>query len=124
MERMIERQGGDPAVVEKPQMLVSAPIKVGVFAERDGFVTGIDSLELGLAAVQLGAGRTRAEQAVDHAVGIDLTRKPGDSVRAGEELCVIAARSGDVPVERVRAAFSIGDSAPEGLPLVLDRIVS
>ena len=124
LERMIERQGGDPRVVEKPQMLASAPVKVGVFAERDGFVREIDALELGLAAVQMGAGRTRAEQAVDHAVGIDLARKPGDSVRAGEELCTIAARSGDVPVDRVRAAFAIGDSAPEVHPLVLDRIVS
>lgn len=124
MERMIERQGGDPRVVATPSLLASAPVRVEVIADRDGFVTGIDSLELGLSAVQLGAGRTRAEQSVDHAVGIDLVRKPGDSVRTGEQLCTISARSGDVPLDRIRAAFTLGDSPPDIPALVTGRVVS
>ena len=123
MERLIEAQGGDPAVVTNPGLLHTAPIKVEVVADRDGYVTSVDPLELGLAAVSMGAGRTKAEQSVDHAVGIDLAKKPGESVRSGELLCTISARTGDVPADRVRAAFTIGDAAPAPVPLVSGRIV-
>jgi pyrimidine-nucleoside phosphorylase len=123
MEKMIARQGGDPRVVAQPSLLPSAPVRIDVVAERDGYLSAIDSLELGLAAVQLGAGRTRAEQAVDHAVGIDLLRKPGQSVRTGELLCTVSARSGDVPLDRIRGAFSVSDAATHVAPLVVDRIV-
>jgi pyrimidine-nucleoside phosphorylase len=76
-ERMIEAQGGNPRVVEDPTLLPRAPEAVLVPAGADGFVAAIDPLEIGLAAVAMGAGRTRADQRVDHAVGIEILAPRG-----------------------------------------------
>ncbi len=124
MEKLVAAQGGDPRVVAEPTLLAMAPEKVEVRADRSGVVTGIDALELGLAAVAMGAGRTRADQAVDHGVGIDLVRKPGDRVAAGDVLATLfVRRATDAPEDRVRSAFAIGEGAPDGASaLVLERI--
>ncbi len=123
MERMISAHGGDPRVVTDPSLLTVAENVIELRAERGGFVTGIDALELGLSAIELGAGRTRADQAVDHGVGIDLRKKPGDAVSAGEVLAVVRARNElEAPLARISAAFSIGPAAPPVEPLVIGRI--
>jgi pyrimidine-nucleoside phosphorylase len=129
-EKMIEAQGGDPRVVADRSRLEVAPFEVVVAAESGGVVTRVDALAVGLASVAMGAGRTRADQAVDPAVGILVEKKPGDPVASGEPLARIYVRSeGEAQragvVERVRGAFAIDRSAQPALvprPLVLDRI--
>jgi pyrimidine-nucleoside phosphorylase len=124
-ERMIEAQGGDPRVVTNRELLDVAPEEVVVGAPRDGFVTHVDALGIGLAAVAMGAGRTRADRAVDHAVGIFVESKPGARVACGEPLARLRVRNrrdADAIAERVRVAFTIGDAAPAERPLVLGRI--
>ena len=64
---------------------------VEVQADRDGYVTGIDPLEIGLSAVAMGAGRTRADHAVDPAVGIELEVTRGSRVERGAALARPAA---------------------------------
>ena len=94
-------------------------------APRGGFVTAIDALEIGLAGVALGAGRTRADQRVDPGVGIELAVARGDRVEEGARLARIFARSvagADAVRARVRGAFAIGDEAVAAPPLVLGRI--
>jgi pyrimidine-nucleoside phosphorylase len=123
MERMIERQGGDPSVVEHPDRLTLAPVEVVATAARGGFVQEIDPLELGLAAVSMGAGRTRADQPVDHGVGIELAVTRGDRVEAGAPLARIALRKEDDALRaRVTAAFTVGDEPAPARPLVRGRI--
>jgi len=124
-ERMIEAQGGDPRVVADRQRLEVAADEVIVGAPAEGFVTRVDALGIGLAAVAMGAGRTRADQAVDHGVGILVDAKPGARVVRGTPLARLRVRrrsdAGEI-VYRVRAAFAIGASPPEERPLVLGRI--
>ena len=125
MEKMVAAQHGDARVVADPSRLELAPVEIAVSAEREGFVTAVDALEIGLSAVALGAGRTRTDQAVDPAVGISVLAKPGASVAPGTELARIYARSKEAaaPIaERVRAAFAVGDAAPRPQPLVYARI--
>jgi pyrimidine-nucleoside phosphorylase len=124
-ERMIEAQGGDPRVVCDPARLALAPDEIIVPASRDGFVARIDALAIGLASVAMGAGRTRADQPVDHGVGITLEAKPGASVSRGAPLARLHVRSkerGVAIAERVRAAFELTDAPIPMRPLVLDRI--
>ncbi len=124
LERMIEAQGGDPRVVSDPSLLAVAPLALEIKADRSGYVGGVHALELGLSAVALGAGRTRADQRVDHGVGIDVRKKRGDAVAAGEVLAVVRARSeSTAPLDRIAAAFELTD-APPPTPagLVLDRV--
>jgi pyrimidine-nucleoside phosphorylase len=73
----------------------------------------------------MGAGRTRADQAVDPAVGIELAKKPGDRVKRGEALAYLHVRSTKAAAEheaRVRGAFKIGKKAPAPRKLLLERI--
>jgi pyrimidine-nucleoside phosphorylase len=128
LERMIEAQGGDPSVVRDPSKLPRAPVVVDVTADRAGFIAGINPLEIGLTAVALGAGRTRADQAVDPAVGVELLRGIGDRVEAGAPLARLHVREPDdaalaAALARVLASFSLGDAPPEEpRPLILGRI--
>jgi pyrimidine-nucleoside phosphorylase len=127
MEKMIAAQGGDPAVVRNPGIMASAPHVVPVLAPRAGFVRGIDALEMGLSAVTLGAGRTRADQAVDPAVGIVLDKHLGEKVEKGAALAHVHVRSVEQArptLDRILGAFHIDDVAAPPRPLVIERIES
>jgi pyrimidine-nucleoside phosphorylase len=125
MERMVAAQGGEAAVVGQPSRLEIAPHAALVAAPRDGFVTRADALEIGLAAVAMGAGRTRADQAVDPAVGITLHKKPGHPVVRGEPLATLHVRAPADATDierRVAAAFDVGDVPPASQALVIGRV--
>jgi pyrimidine-nucleoside phosphorylase len=125
MERMIRAQGGDPRVVGDRSRLEVAREEVVVEAPRDGVVQQVDALGVGLAAVAMGAGRTRADQAVDHAVGIYVDARPGARVKHGEPLARLRVRSKSdaaAIVARVASSFVLGDASPPQRPLVLGRI--
>lgn len=125
MEKMVEAQHGDPRVVADPSLLELAPEVLEVRAPRGGIVAGIDALAIGLAGVAMGAGRTRADQAVDPGVGIHLDAKVGAAVKAGDVVARLFVRSradGARIAERVAAAFTYGDAAAPAAPLVLGRV--
>ncbi|MGE0443538.1 MAG: thymidine phosphorylase, partial [Gemmatimonadales bacterium] len=117
---MVAAQGGDPAVVDDPGRLPAAPVRREVTADRAGVVAAAEPRLIGHAIVALGGGRTRADQAVDPAVGFEIHRKPGDRVAAGEPLATVHARSEDqaaAAAAAVREAMPIGDHA-DPLPLI------
>ena len=127
MEKMVAAQGGDASVVADPSKLEVARHVVEVKAPRGGFVVGIDALSIGLAGVAMGAGRTRADQKVDPAVGIEIDRKPGEPVKSGDVVARLFVRepsAGQAIAERVANAFAYGDAAPERDPLVVGRITA
>ena len=127
MEQMIEAQGGDPRVVADPSRLLVADVVTEIKAPSGGYVTHVDALAMGLSAVALGAGRTRADQAVDPAVGIELCAPRGTKVGKGDVLAKILARSKDDGAkiaDRVLSAFAIEDAAPSSSTLVLERITA
>jgi len=119
--RMIEAQHGDPRVLDDLQRLPQARLTLPAVAERRGFVSGIDAQAVGLAAMALGAGRARKEDAIDPAVGIRLGRKVGEEVAAGEPLAVVLANDearGEEARRRVRAAYRLADTPPAPRPLI------
>ncbi|WP_370894774.1 thymidine phosphorylase [Janibacter sp. GXQ6167] len=117
---MISAQGGDPDA-ELPVAKESETI----VAERDGVLTRLDAMAVGVAAWRLGAGRARKEDPVQAGAGVEMHAKPGDTVRKGEPLMTLLT---DTPerFERARAAldggWDIGDTAPELRPVVIDTI--
>jgi pyrimidine-nucleoside phosphorylase len=127
MEKMVAAQHGDARVVADPSRLEIAKEIVEVKAQRSGWVTGVDALAIGLTGVAMGAGRTRADQAVDPAVGIELDAKPGHRVEAGQVVARLFVRSrtaGEALVERVAGAFEYGDAPPPASALVAGRITA
>lgn len=118
---MVVNQGGDPAVIDEPERLPTAPVQVELPAPRAGFVAAIDGQALGLAVNALGGGRSRKEDTIDHAVGLVLWAKVGTRVAAGDPLLTIhAACQSDVEAvaDQLRTAYTIHDAPPPPLPLV------
>jgi thymidine phosphorylase len=94
-----------------------------VKAPKSGVVTGIDALEIGWSCVALGAGRTRADQDVDPAVGLTIDAHYGEAVKKGAPLATLQVhpkQKVDAVVERVARAFTIGKDAPPKQPLVIE----
>jgi thymidine phosphorylase len=117
---MLSAQGG-----HLEQGLPVAPVQVPIAAARDGFVESIDALEIGLSAVDLGAGRLRKEDTIDHAAGFVVEAPVGARVRAGDALVTVHARTQELVdrvTERVRAAWRIVDHEVHRPPHVLARV--
>ncbi len=122
---VIEAQGGDARVADDPARLPQPRCRREVRASRSGVLTALDAGEIGLSAVELGAGRARKEDAVDPAAGLLLRKRVGDEVRAGEPLAELHAASEgrlDAGEARFEAAVVIGDVPPAPVGLVLERL--
>lgn len=122
---VIEAQGGDPGVVDDPARLPQPRCRREVKATRSGTLVVLDAEGVGLAAVELGAGRARKEDAVDPAAGLLLRKRVGDAVRAGEALAELHAGDEarlDAGEARFLAAVTIGKATPAKAPLFLERI--
>ncbi|WP_299738127.1 pyrimidine-nucleoside phosphorylase [Rossellomorea sp. y25] len=85
----LESQGGDPSVVDDPSKLPQAQYKIELEAKEDGYVSEIVADAVGTAAMWLGAGRATKDSVIDLAVGLELRKKIGDSVKAGDSLVTI-----------------------------------
>ncbi|WP_090490271.1 thymidine phosphorylase [Myxococcus virescens] len=125
LKEIVQVQGGDPRSIDDYSLLPQAKATVDVVAPRDGFVTGIDTEGVGLAAVALGAGRQRTDSKIDPAVGFTLLKKSGESVKQGEPLVRVHYNDA-APLENVKArllaAYRFGDVAPVARPLIRERV--
>ena len=122
---LIEAQGGDPRVCEEPSRLPQPKLVREVRAERSGVLAGLDAEQVGLAAVELGAGRARKEDVVDHAAGLLVLKRVGDQVRTGDVLAELHAATEsrlDAGEVRLRGAAEFGETPPRRRSLVLERI--
>jgi thymidine phosphorylase len=123
---MVAALGGPADFVEKHQTyLPRAPVRLAVKAGRDGFVGRIDTRGLGVAVVELGGGRRKPEDSIDHAVGLTDTLPVGAEVRRGDPLAIVHARSRDDAergAEAVRRAYEIVEECPQTRKPVLERI--
>ena len=120
-ERWVRAQGGDP----DPEALPEAPVRISVPSPRDGIVTRVGALAVGVAALELGAGRRTKADTVDHAVGVLCFSKRGDTVLAGDDLAEVHARddaSAQAAVAAILAAYEVGDAAPPEQGILLEVV--
>ncbi len=120
-ERWIRAQGGDPS----PHALPDAPVRLPVSAPRDGIVGRVGALAVGVAALELGAGRRTKADLIDHAVGVVCFAKRGDVVLAGDDLAEVHARddaAAAAAAAAVLAAYTIADEAPATQGIVLEIV--
>jgi pyrimidine-nucleoside phosphorylase len=122
---MVWAQGGDVRVVDDPARLPQAKFKVPLPAPRAGFVQDVDALGVALAALRLGAGRAKAEDKIDHAVGMSAFLKIGETVETGAPVCLIHANDEQALAEAkamLAKAIVIGDTAPPP-PKLIDEVI-
>jgi pyrimidine-nucleoside phosphorylase len=125
--RIVERQGGNPNVVDDPSLLPQAAECELFTAQRAGFVSRVEPRAVGRGIIALGGGRATMTDPIDHAVGFVITAKPGDLVDVGEPLASVYARDrGGIERGRaaLRAAINVSDDAEPPLPLVSHRITA
>ncbi|NNF57164.1 MAG: thymidine phosphorylase [Rhodothermaceae bacterium] len=121
---LVEAQGGDLAVLDAPSTRKGAQPVAEIRAPENaaGYVTAIDALALGWAAVHLGAGRAKKEDPVDPSAGFVLTTLVGDPVEPGDVLATVyAADPSRLDAEAVQAAFTYDSAPPAATSRLLDR---
>ena len=123
----IAAQGGEPRVCDDPGSflpLVRETVKVE--SPRSGFITQVDTTEIGHAIAAIGGGRVRIEDTVDPTVGFTSELKLGDQVRAGDAIGTVYCADSSAAAEaarRIQAAYHIGDEPPvEDLKLVKEIV--
>jgi pyrimidine-nucleoside phosphorylase len=123
--QLVEYQGGDLGAIDDPEGLPTAPIVEQVNSQASGYLHQQHAREIGLTAMELGAGRATKSDPVDHAVGIMLHHKVGDQIKAGESLFTVHAQTEAAAAEakaRLLENVQILDEACEPLPLFYETI--
>jgi thymidine phosphorylase len=119
-ERMVQAQGGD----------LSEPLRISprhdIDAQRGGYVDRYNSRLLGEIVVEMGGGRRKKGDQIDHSVGVSVHHRVGDRVERGDPILTLhcPGRVAEDYADRLRDAVRISDQAPEPIPLVQRRIES
>lgn len=122
---LVLAQGGDVSYVEDPGKLILAPERLDTGAPKAGYISQIHAGEVGLTAMELGAGRAQKGDPVDHSVGIEILHNVGDRVEEEELLFTVYALSAEqaqAASERLLAAHEITDKQVDALPLFYETI--
>ena len=125
LARMVAAQGGATDAIDHPELLPQAPLQLEVLLNSSGYITSIDAMEIGLAVMQLGAGRQTKDDAIDLAVGVELLRKPGELAVAHEPVAIVHARTPDAATQavvRIARAYSLQPGPLLRHSIVLERI--
>src|SRR5215208_7256284 len=121
--RMVAALGGPRDLLDDPKRhLKAAPIVAAIHAERAGVVQEIATRELGLAVVAKGGGRTRPEDAIDHAVGLTEMAAVGERVDGERPLAIAHARlQGDLDIAAamLRRAYRLGEEPVSPRPVIV-----
>jgi pyrimidine-nucleoside phosphorylase len=125
LRQLVKAQGGDAGLVDNPERLARARLVHEIVATRGGYLTEVRADHIGMAAVELGAGREKKGDAVDLTVGIVVHHKVGDAVRTGDVLFSVHAN--DVlrlerALERLGRAVSYSTQPVAPLPLFYKTI--
>ncbi len=125
--RMVAALGGPAGFMDDPAAhLKPAPVIRDVFPDGDGIVEAVDSRAVGIAVIELGGGRARPEDRIDHSVGFTRLAAVGAPVGRGDApLATVHARTeahAEKAADALRAAYKLGNAVPEETPVVLERI--
>ncbi len=123
--RIVEKQGGNPRIVDDYSLLPSAPKQTSIQSPRSGYISAIHAWKIGRAAMLLGAGRAKAEDKVDPAVGVRIVKQVGEQIRAGETWLEVHHRESSIPAQAMSLlveSLEIQELAPTLLPLVRERL--
>ncbi|WP_377291756.1 thymidine phosphorylase [Rhizobium sp. SG2393] len=124
--RMIHALGGPADFVEHPdRYLAPAPERLPVVAARSGYIAGYRTRDIGLLLIEMGGGRLRAEDGIDHRVGLTHLRPVGTRVEAGDLLATLHAAS-PLGAEQAAAVLAghihIAEEAPATRPVLVSEI--
>lgn len=122
---LVERLGGDRRYIYDTSLFEESNVTAMLVAEKSGYITRIDAMEVGKAAAVLGAGREKLGEAIDHSAGIILNKRIGDRIEEGEALATLQAKNLDRAqsgMEYLFRAVTIGTEPPEKRNIIIKCI--
>lgn len=125
LKEMVATQGGDTSVLDDNTKFPRAKVTREVLAREEGFLYAVDTEQVGIASVELGAGREKKEDAVDFSAGILLWKKVGDRVKRGEPMATLCSASEErcKQAEQIlERAVVIQSNRPDAVPAVHARV--
>ncbi|MFN2532745.1 MAG: thymidine phosphorylase [Pyrinomonadaceae bacterium] len=128
LRRNVAAQGGDARVCDSPaDILPLVAESVKVESPRSGFITNINTTEIGHAIAAIGGGRVRIEDVVDPTVGYLAECARGDYVKAGEPVGILYCRDESKAREaarRIMVAYTISEEPPTGQLSLVKEIIN
>jgi thymidine phosphorylase len=125
-QRMVTSLGGPSDFIDRAEAhLPTAPVSVACIPDAPGIVTAMDTRGVGVAVVALGGGRRRADDAIDHSVGLTEMCAIGETVDGDRPLAFVHAANeaaAEAACRSLREAVSIGDEAPAPSPAIIERV--
>lgn len=124
----VAAQGGDPHVCDDPSKvlpLVTESFKVE--SRRSGYITSVETAEIGHAIASLGGGRVRIEDKIDATVGFMSQVKIGDKVTEGQTLGFVYSRDESrsrAAVSRIQASYQVGEGFQGNLPTLIKEVIN
>ncbi len=125
-KEFVAAQGGDVSYIDDYDKLVNVTEQIDITSDKTGYVKSIQAYYIGESVMILGGGREKKGDAIDHNVGLILTKKVGDYVNKGDTIAVMyinAASNKDTAIDMVKNAYEICDKHIDKLQLINDVIV-
>ena len=124
LKEMIIYQQGNPEVINNYSLLPSASKKISVLSKEEGYIKDLNALEIGIAAMLLGAGRENKDASIDFGVGVEVLKKVGDKVSIGEPLAYLYSNGKDEEkaYQKVIESYEIVKYKIERKPIILEVI--
>jgi pyrimidine-nucleoside phosphorylase len=127
LRELVEAQGGDVRYIEEPEHLPQARLVEPIPAPRSGYLTVLNAAEVGTAVMELGGGREKKGDPIDHSVGVIVHYKVGDLVQKDTPLFTIHANDETklrTARDRVLAAHTFSDAPVQRLPRFYRRVAA
>ena len=124
--RMIHRLGGPTDILEKPWgSMQQANVIQDIVADKSGYISSMQTRDIGLSIVELGGGRFTNGQKIDHSVGFDQFIPVGTKVNAGDVIARVHASEqskASIAMSQLKASIKIDEQVPERTPVIYKSI--
>ncbi len=125
LKQLVTQQGGDATMVDNIDMFEKPTESIDLLSTQTGYVSQLDALTVGKAAMTLGAGRQAIDDVIDMTAGIYLHKKCGDYVNEGNLLATLENRNSiklAKAINSLKSAYKFSETAVKVPDLILDRI--
>lgn len=125
LAKMVKAQGGDERVIYNPELFAVAKYSYDVLADREGYISAVDTEGYGISALVLGAGRNTKEDVIDFSAGIILSKKTGDFVKKGDKIATLYSNNENKLEEgakRLLSSTTISSQKPAYRPIILAKV--
>ena len=125
-KEFVAAQGGDVSFIDNPENFPKAKYSLQIKAEADGYISHMQTEDIGICASILGAGRTKADDEIDFSAGIVLSKKTGDFVKSGDLIATLYTNdkpSLESAQKKFTSALSFSETEPERRNTVIKKVI-